>query len=55
MHEELLGELAVFFELGHQFRDLVADGDGLKSDDVVDASLFDHFLRLVEVGEAMRS
>ena len=46
--EELLGELALGLELGHQLGDLVADGDGLQRDDVELAGV----LRAVEVGQA---
>jgi hypothetical protein len=34
VHEELLGELAVGFELGHELGDFLADGDRLQGDDV---------------------
>ena len=34
VHEELLGELAVLLELGHQLGDLRAGGDRLERDDV---------------------
>ena len=37
--EELLGELAVRLQLGHQLGDLVADGHGLQCDDVELAAL----------------
>ncbi len=34
VHEELFGEFAVLLELGHEFGDFVADGDGLHGDHV---------------------
>jgi hypothetical protein len=45
---ELLGELALLFEAGHDLGDLVADGDNLERDDVALAGIH----RAVEVGEA---